>query len=104
MSESNFLSEDEIEQIEQWKRGRQLQAIVHTEGWSILRDTLKRYADSAVDALLRLAPGDPTVPTAHAAASALAQQYRIFMEDIDSAIAAGEQVPEVLKQTLSVNP
>lgn len=104
MNEPNFISGDQLLEIEQWKRGRQLQGIVHTEGWSILKDTLKRYADSAVDSLLRLAPGDPTVPTAHAAASALTQQYRIFMEDIDSAIAAGEQLPDVLKQTLQVNP
>ena len=104
MNENPYINEDQLYEIEQWKRGRQLAAIVHTEGWAILKDTLRQYAESANDALLRLAPGDPTVLTAHAAASALAQQYKLFMEDIDSAIAAGEQLPDVLKQTLQVNP
>lgn len=98
--DNGYLNEDQLIEIENWKRGRALAAVINTEGCTLLLDRWKTYMENAQEALWRLAPGDPTVPTAHAAASALTQLYRSFMEDIDRDIAASYDVPEALKQTL----
>lgn len=101
---SQVLSEDDLFTIELWKRGRKLSAVVQTEAWEIISDTLKGYVDSAQDDLMRLPPGDPAVMTAHAAASALTQQYKLFLEDIDRAVSASLEVPEALRETLMTQP
>lgn len=99
-NQSGVLAEDQLLEIEQWQRGRELRNVVNTEAWQIITDTLKRYSDVAVEELLRIAPGDPAVPTAHAAASALVQQYKSFMEDVTVAVQSSYQVPDALKNTI----
>jgi hypothetical protein len=98
--QGRVLEEGEIAEIEQWKRGQKLRGVVNSEEWQILLDTLQRYADSSVETLLGLPPGDPSVPTAHAAASALVQQRRLFEEDVNAAVQASYEMPEALKSTL----
>jgi hypothetical protein len=101
--DSGFLPEHQIEALEQWKLGNKLRAIVGTEGWELAVDMLKQYETKAVDELLRLAPGDPNVSTVHAAASALTQCNRLFLEDVETAIRSSERVPDVLKNALSID-
>ena len=69
-----------------FETGRQLRAVVNTSAWEIVIDTLKSYKDQAIEDLVNLVPGDPTVPTAHAAASALSQQFINFQRDINNAL------------------
>jgi len=101
--QGSILPEEDMLAIEQWKRGQELRNIVHTEAWQIVLDTLQRYADVAVEDLLGLTPGDPAVMTAHAAASALVQQNKLFKEDVDTAVAASYEMPDALKSTLKAS-
>ena len=73
-------------ELEIYERGRTLRPVVGSEAWQILLETLKSYKDKAEDELFALPPGDPSVPTAHAAASALRQQYYFFQDDIQKAV------------------
>lgn len=77
-----------------YEKGRQLRAIVNTPAWEIVIDTLKAYRDEATERLLGLAPGDPVVPTAHAAASALVDQFSKFEQDIKNAVDFAAKPPE----------
>lgn len=104
MLDPNTLNEDELEQIRAWQLGVQLRSVVHTEGYQLLNGMLKDYVEGAAFSLIKLAPGDPTVPTAHAAASALRDLYNKFQQDIENAIIASESVPESLHQTLMAAP
>lgn len=98
--DSGILPEHQIEALEQWKMGNKLRSIVGTEGWELAVDMLKQYEAKAVAELLRLAPGDPHVSTVHAAASALTQCNKLFLEDVEAAIRSSEHVPDVLKNAL----
>lgn len=100
---SRELTLEELQEIELFRRGQQLSSVVNTEAWVILTDTLKSYSDAAVEELLRLAPGDPTVLTAHAAASALVQQNKLFIEDIDRAVEAAQAPPQFFNNNAAFN-
>jgi hypothetical protein len=100
--DSGVLPEYQLEELEQWKLGNKLRGIVGTEGWELVVDMLKQYETKAVEELLRLAPGDPNVLTVHAAASALVQCNRLFLEDVAAAIESSNRVPDVLKNALNV--
>jgi hypothetical protein len=101
--DSGFLPEYELGELEQWKMGNKLRSIVGTEGWELAIDMLKQYEEKAKAELFSLAPGDPNVPTVHAAASALVQCNRLFLEDVAAAIESSNRVPDVLKNALNVN-
>jgi len=76
--------------------GRKLQRM-SPELWEIILDTLASIRDTAQDDVFELSPGDPIVPTAHAAASALTQAYRVFKEGIEKAIEFSVHPSEELK-------
>jgi hypothetical protein len=94
--QSGVLSDQDIQEIELYHRGMKLRGVTRTEEWEIITDTLKQYVDSAATELIRLAPGDSRVVTAHAAASALDHLYKCFIEDIQRAVEASDHVPEAL--------
>jgi hypothetical protein len=88
---------DEIQgQLDLYERGRMLKNVVGTPVWSLLLEILQSYRDKANEELLNLAPGDETVVTAHAAASALNDGFRKFQQDINAAVEfAANPSPEV---------
>jgi len=97
----SYLDQNDIDRdLSLYDMGRSLRAVVHTPGWEIVLDTLKSYKDQAVEDLVALAPGDPTVPTVHAAASALSDQFSKFQQDIDRAIEFAANPPEALQEYL----
>lgn len=100
--DSGVIPEYQLGELEQWKLGNKLRTIVGTEGWELAVDMLRQYEAKAVSELLRLAPGDPHVSTVHAAASALVQCNKLFLEDVDRAIESSNSVPEVLKSALHI--
>ena len=73
-------------EYEQYEKGRRLKQIVSHPEWSTVMQVLKDYRDKAKDDLIDLQPGDPTVPTAHAAVSAINQVVGFFEQDINNAI------------------
>lgn len=90
--------ENELEDFSAWERGKELRSIINTSAWEILCDTLKAYADKAVEDLLRIPAGDnDRVLAAHAAASAAAQIVRNFKEDVETAVENSYRIPESLK-------
>jgi hypothetical protein len=97
------LTEEDKEELKLWDRGRVLGQIVHTDAWAILLDTIKVKVDRAVATLLDLPPGHPDVPTAHAAASALTQFSIQIQQDVNDAIAASMEQPQVLREAGKVH-
>lgn len=92
------LTEDEQIEIEQWTNGKELEHLASLPGWQIIRNMLASYANDATASLLKLAPGDPAVPTAHAAWKT-AQDIRDFFDmDVRRAIEAGREVPDVVRK------
>jgi hypothetical protein len=73
-------------ELELYNKGRELRTVVNHPGWNTVIQTLQDYRDKAVQTLVDLPPGDPTVPTVHAAASALDDQFVKFQQDIEKAI------------------
>jgi hypothetical protein len=95
------LNEDDRAELDLWEKGRELQSIVNTRGFEIILDTLQSYVDNANDSLIRLAPGDPAVITAHAAVSAASQLVNYFKEDINAAVEASHKSPNALKRAVA---
>lgn len=95
--DSEMLRQD----LELYERGRRLRVIYNTPVWDILIDTLKAYVDGTLDQLGKLPPGDPTVPTAHAAWSALNQVYTNFQNDVQNAVDLAAHPPQHVTDFLS---
>ena len=87
--------------LELYDKGRQLRIVTTHPGWPTVIQVLKDYRDKAVQALIDLPPGDPSVPTVHAAASALDDQFVKFQQDIQHAIDAAENPSQEVVQYLS---
>ena len=83
-----------------YDKGRQLRVIVNTPAWETVVQTLEDYRDAAKDDLIALAPGDTTVPTAHAAAAALDTLVAHFKQDIAKAIDAAANPSDEVKEFL----
>lgn len=90
------LSEEDEVSIALWQKGKDLEQLSRFQGWTVALEMIGQMVRDANDDLLDLAPGDPRVPTAHAAASALADFFRKFRQDIDTAIRASTQPPDCL--------
>jgi hypothetical protein len=85
-------------EYEQYEKGRKLRSLVGQPGWETVLQVLRDYRDKAKDDLIDLQPGDPTVPTAHAAASAVSQVVNYFEQDINNAIEiASHPSPELVE-------
>ncbi len=87
-------------EVAAYEKGRQLRTIMNSPGWEVLLDTLKAYRDEAADRLLDMDPGDPNVLTAHAAASALRQQFAFLQADLDNAVKVASSPSPELTQYL----
>lgn len=94
------LEDADRDDIETYLRGQELRGIVTTPAWDIILASLQSYADQATLDLLKIPPGDERVMAAHAAASAAAQININFKMDVQSAIDAASQLPEILKRGL----
>lgn len=92
------LTEEDQYEIEQHANGRELAHLTTQEGWQIVVNMLRSYSEKATADLLRLAPGDPHVPQAHAAAAALTAVVTTFLYDVDQAIQRGREIPDVVRK------
>ena len=97
------MNEEDLKQgLEIWQNGKELRTIYGTPAWEILCNSLDSYAAKANQDLMRLPVGDPTVLTAHAAASAAEQIARMFKEDVANAVQASFETPEIVKQMAKI--
>ena len=77
-----------------YEKGRDLRIVTTHPGWPTVLQALTDYRDKAIQSLVNLPPGDPTVPTVHAAASALDDQLAKFQQDIERAVEAAAHPSE----------
>jgi len=94
------LTDEERYEIDLYNRGRDLAHLVPSPGWDTALAMLQSYPANAVRDLMGLAPGDPAVETAHAAASGAAQVVAHFIQDVQNAVDASRQMPDALKKGL----
>ena len=83
-------------QLDLYEKGRKLRKFVLDPDWEIVIQVLQDYRDKYRDALVALAPGDPQVPLAHAAASASNDIFSYFTKSINDAVDFSNQPPEEL--------
>lgn len=91
------MSEEEANEIRMYMVGRELAHIVDLPGWQVALEMLAGYANKASEDLIRMAPGDPRVPNTHAAASALADLYRKFIQDVANAVEMSDKAPDLVR-------
>ena len=84
-------------QLDLYEKGRKLRKFVLDPDWEIVIQVLQDYRDKYRDALVALAPGDPQVPLAHAAASASNDIFSYFTKSINDAVDFSNKPPEELK-------
>ena len=99
MPDLNF--EEIQEELDLYEKGMMLRTVVKTPVWEIIVQVLSDYKDNAVQQLVNLPPGDPTVPCAHAAASALDDQLAKFQQDVSAAIESATNPSPELRAYLS---
>ena len=95
---------EQQDDVVNWRRGCALRSLVKSPEWEILCDTLKSYADSAELDLFRLPPGDPAVPTAHAAWSALKQVAFKFKANVEKCVEESFKTPESIQRLAKLSP
>ena len=84
-------------QLDLYEKGRKLRKFVLDPDWEIVIQVLQDYRDKYRDALVSLAPGDPQVPLAHAAASASNDIFDYFTKSINDAVDFSNKPPGELK-------
>jgi hypothetical protein len=95
------LSLDQFEQqLDIFDKGRALARFVNDPNWEVVLQVLQDYRDKYRDALIALAPGDPQVPLAHAAASASNDLFIFFQKSINDAVDFAQHPPEEFKARL----
>ena len=85
-----------------YEYGLELRTVYGTTAWEVIVDTIRSYVDRTKERLIALPPGDETVPTAHAAASALNDLYNKFLEDTKSAVDFANHPSDELLQYLHI--
>lgn len=103
LEEINSRKLDETEQydIELWQRGRALAHCVNSQGWEVVIDLLRGYADKEAVRLISIDPGDrEAVLAAHAVAYAAGRIYTIFVEDVANLVQRSQAVPTVVREGL----
>lgn len=91
------LTDEEKFEITLWQKGKALQQISNFHGWQVAIDTLKQYPQQLYEDLMNTAPGDKDLIAAkHAAAYGSNETYRLFLQDIQTAIDA--PTPEIVKE------
>jgi hypothetical protein len=95
------LNPEEQTAVALWEKGRALAQVVPTYAWDVILEMLQSYPLKAMDALMRLSPGEEVeVRASHAVAYALNQFYEKFQEDVANAIEASRHTPDVVKEQL----
>lgn len=95
------LSEEQKNEIRLYTYGRELAHLVDLPGWQVALEMLAGYANKATEDLIHLAPGDARVPNTHAAASALTDLYRKFIQDVATAVESASNTPDLVKVAYS---
>lgn len=90
------LTEEEQAEIDLWNKGKALAQVVNFPGWEVAMATLESFAQDTSETVLDMTPGDPAVPTAHAAAYAARQIAFKFKQSIQNAIDASHQTPSAM--------
>jgi len=95
------LDDEEVGEVEEWNKGRQLAQLVVMPGWSVVLEMLASYA---AHALRKLSITDPAnfeeVRAEHAVAFAAMGLYNRFIEDVGSAVEKSRKTPPVVKDGL----
>ena len=93
--------------LDLYEKGRLLRPVYKTPAWEIIMGVFEDQAARANDELLDLPPGDPYVPTAHAAASALRDRVIKAKQDFEAAVQAAanptQEVASYLLEMVEVN-
>ena len=87
-------------QLDLYEKGRKLRKFVLDPDWGIVIQVLRDYRDKYRDALVALAPGDPQVPLAHAAASASNDIFTYFQTSINGAVDFVNNPPDEVKEKI----
>lgn len=100
-SNGKLLTDEERAEIELWEKGRALLHQVNGPGWNVVLEMLQSYVTQHVNSLMALDPVQKDeVAATHAVMYAAGRIFRLFQEDVQSAIDAARHTPEVLKQGL----
>lgn len=86
--------------LDLYEKGRKLRKFVLDPDWELVVQVLQDYRDKYRDALVNLAPGDPQVSLAHAAASASNDIFDYFNKSINDAVDFANNPPEELKTAI----
>ncbi|SRR6266436_3124843 len=92
------LNEEQQGDIELWQKGRALQSISGHHGWPVVLEMLQSYAVNATHRCMNTDPMSDEARIEHAIAFAANRIYTAFINDVNAAIEASNQTPEVLKQ------
>lgn len=84
-------------QLYLYEKGRKLRKFVLDPDWEIVLQVLQDYRDKTRDELIAMAPGDPNVSQAHAAASATNDVFVRFQEDINRTVDCAINPSDELK-------
>lgn len=85
------------EQIELWRKGRDIGFVVAQAGWQTVLEMLQQYPLEAIKQCLEVKPGDnDRALAAHAIAYALNEFYENFVKDVENCINAAKSTPECL--------
>jgi len=101
LNDLQFTYEDIEAELDLYEKGRKLLRVTQSDAWEIIVETLKDYRDKTVQDLINLDPGDPSVPAAHAAASALDQLFYNFQQDVQKCVTVAAKPSQELSLYLS---
>lgn len=94
------LSEEDRDEVERWRKGRDLAFVVNSQGWDVIREMLQSYVTKEVDRLLSVDPGKgDEVLAAHAVAYSANRIYTIFMQDVQSCIET-TRTPLIVRESI----
>lgn len=92
------LSQNEVDEIELWEKGKALSQIVGTYGWEIALGILKSYV---VDQLEQIKNIDPSkrdeIAACQSVLFAANRIYDTFVQDINNAIEFSSTTPDAIK-------
>lgn len=92
------LSQDEIDEIELWEKGRALAQLTSQYGWEVALEMLKSYVTDQIENLMNTDPGNrDEVQACHAVAFAANRVYNTFIQDVQNAVRASSETPECIK-------
>jgi hypothetical protein len=95
------LSAEEQNQVSLWEKGRALAQMRAMYGWDVIIEMLQSYPLKAMDELMRMNPSEgPLVNAQQAVAFGAHKVFMNFQADVDAAIEASRQPPDVITEQL----